>query len=64
MVVERRDFEPVTFDQARPGIEQQLFAQKMEQEYLVWIEKLREQVYIERKGVYAEATRLNDPVAR
>ncbi len=64
MVVERRDFEPVTFDQAKPALEQQLFAQKMEKEYLLWIDKLREQVYIERKGMYAEATRLNESVSR
>lgn len=63
MVVERRDFQPVTYEQAKPALEQQLFAQKMEKEYLLWIDKLREQVYIERKGVYAEATRLNDKSA-
>lgn len=57
-VVERRDFQPVTYEQAKPALEQQLFAQKMESEYVLWIEKLRDQVYIERKGIYAEATRV------
>jgi peptidyl-prolyl cis-trans isomerase SurA len=64
MVVERREFRPMTFEQARPELEQQIFGRKMEAEYVLWIEKLREQVYIERKGVYAEATRLGDRVTR
>ena len=64
MVVERREFHPVTYEQARPALEQQLFAQKMEKEYLLWIDKLREQVYIQRKGVYAEATRLTGSASR
>jgi peptidyl-prolyl cis-trans isomerase SurA len=64
MVVERREFRPMTFEQARPELEQQIFGRKMEAEYVLWIEKLRDQVYIERKGVYAEATRLGDRVTR
>jgi peptidyl-prolyl cis-trans isomerase SurA len=64
MVVERRDFEPLTFEQARPMLEQQLFQRKMEEEYSVWIEKLREQVYIQRKGIYAEATRVGNRASR
>ena len=55
-VVERREFRPVTYDQARPALEQHIFSQKMETEYLKWIEELRGQVYIERKGVYADAS--------
>ena len=64
MVVERRDVQPVTFEQARPSIEQALYGQKMEEEYNAWIEKLREQVYVERKGTYAEATRLRNRTPR
>ena len=60
MVVERREVSLVTLEQARPAIEQALFARKMEQEYQNWIEKMRGQVYVERKGTYAEATRLQD----
>jgi peptidyl-prolyl cis-trans isomerase SurA len=57
-VEERRDFRPITLEEAKPALEQALFQQKMEQEYVRWIDTLREQVYIERKGVYAEATRV------
>lgn len=60
MVVERRDFHPVTFEEAKPALEQALFQQKMEKEYTAWIDKLRTQVYIERRGVYAEANRVGD----
>jgi peptidyl-prolyl cis-trans isomerase SurA len=58
MLVERRSFERVTFEKAAPAIENQLFRQKMEVEYTAWTETLREQTYIERKGVFAEAERL------
>jgi hypothetical protein len=36
----------------------------MEQEYNAWIEQLREQVFVERKGTYAEATRLRNRTPR
>ena len=63
-VVERRQFHPVTFEEAKPALEQELFQQKMEQEYTAWIDKLRQQVYIERRGVYAEADRLGGTKTR
>jgi hypothetical protein len=36
----------------------------MDEEYGKWIEKVRKQVYVERKGIYAEATRLGASSAR
>ncbi len=57
-VVERRSFSPVTYDEAKDALRQQLFEEKMRQEYIVFIEKLREQTYIERKGFFADAARL------
>jgi len=58
MLTQRREFVPVTFEGIRPELENQLFRQKMAEEYTKWIDTLRRQTYIERKGVYAEATRL------
>jgi len=58
MMIEQRDFQPVTFEQAQPALEQKLLERKMEEEYVRWIAKLREQVFVERKGIYAEASRL------
>jgi peptidyl-prolyl cis-trans isomerase SurA len=59
-VVAHRQFRPVTFAEAAPALEEELFRQKMQQEYVAWIEGLRDQVYVERRGIYAEASRLRD----
>jgi peptidyl-prolyl cis-trans isomerase SurA len=58
MVVARRGFTPVRFDQAAPELYKEIFDQKTEEEYVRWIDKLRDQTYIQRKGVYAEVDRL------
>jgi parvulin-like peptidyl-prolyl isomerase len=52
---ERRRFEPLTYEQAKPRLYQELFEQQLGEEYTVFLEKLREQTYIERKGMYADA---------
>jgi peptidyl-prolyl cis-trans isomerase SurA len=59
-VVERREFHPVSFDEALPALEQELFQQKMQAEYMAWVERLRSEIYVERRGIYAEASRLRD----
>jgi len=51
-LVDRRKFEPMTFDRARPALERILFRQKMEEEYGEWVDTLRDQTYIERKGLF------------
>ncbi len=51
-LVERRDFQAVTFERAQTTLENAIFRQKMEVEYVRWIDTLREQTYIERKGVF------------
>jgi hypothetical protein len=60
-LVERRSFEPVTIEEATPSLQNELFRQKTEAEYVKWVEKLREQTYIERKGAYASAGSLIGP---
>ena len=57
-VVSRRDFQPITFEQAAPLLEQEIVQRKTEQAFVVWIAGIREQTYIERKGVFAETSRL------
>jgi peptidyl-prolyl cis-trans isomerase SurA len=54
-VVERRPYEPRAFEQVREQVYQRLFAEKMQREYLKFMDKLREQTYVERKGVFAQA---------
>jgi parvulin-like peptidyl-prolyl isomerase len=60
-LVERNRYEPVTFEQARPALEQALYSQKMETEYASWMEELREHTYIKRRGYFADAARF-DPI--
>jgi peptidyl-prolyl cis-trans isomerase SurA len=54
-LVERRVYEPVSFEQARDRLRQELFDERMEAEYRRFIDKIRAQTYVERKGVYAQA---------
>lgn len=57
-VVERRNFEPVTFQEAEPVLQRELMMQKTEAEYGEWVDRMRSQTYIELKGIYSEASRL------
>jgi peptidyl-prolyl cis-trans isomerase SurA len=59
-LVDRREFEPKTYDEVRNQLYDLLFAQKMQEEYLEFMEKLRKRTYIERKGIFADAARLGE----
>jgi peptidyl-prolyl cis-trans isomerase SurA len=54
-LVERRQWVPVTYEAAKPTLEEQAFAQKVEEEYRSWMNQLRENTYIERRGYFADA---------
>ncbi|HSJ98757.1 MAG TPA: SurA N-terminal domain-containing protein [Myxococcota bacterium] len=58
-LVERREVEPVSFEQAQERIRQSLFEQRFEQEFEAFLEKLRKQTYVERKGAFADAARID-----
>ena len=58
MLVDRRNYKPITFEDIQPKLEAELYEQKTGEEYALWVEKLRSQTYIERKGAFAETTRL------
>lgn len=58
LLVERREYKPLTYEEAAPQLKKELFEQKAQQEYHDFVEQLREKTYIERKGVYADAARL------
>ncbi len=67
-VVERRGFEPVSFEDAEQALWAEVYDQQLEIEYGKWIDELRGHTYIERKGIFAEAARLRveapeDPTA-
>ncbi len=54
-LVQRRKFLPKTFEQARESLRDELFQAKMATEYQTFVDTLREQTYIERKGMFADA---------
>jgi peptidyl-prolyl cis-trans isomerase SurA len=53
-VVDRRPYVMKGYDEVREQLHDRLFAERMQKEYLRFMDKLREQTYIERKGVFAE----------
>ena len=54
-LVERREFKPISFEQAKPRLREELFEQKMMTEYRDWMEEMRERTFIERRGYFADA---------
>jgi peptidyl-prolyl cis-trans isomerase SurA len=58
-LVDRREVQPVSFEQAQERIRQGLFEQKFEKEFEAFLEKLRKQTYVERKGAFADASRVD-----
>jgi peptidyl-prolyl cis-trans isomerase SurA len=58
-LVERREWIPVTFEAAKPMLEQQAFEVKVAEEYRKWMDQLRANSYIERRGYFADAARLS-----
>jgi len=53
LVVDRRDYQPVSYEQAQNQIHNQLFNEQMELEYTKFIEELRSDTYIERKDLFS-----------
>lgn len=58
-LVDRREVQPVTFEQAQDRIRQTLFEQKFERELEAFLQRLRKQTYVQRKGVFAETASLD-----
>ena len=58
-LVERRGFKPVSYEEAAPAISAEISRRKMDKEYLDWLETLRKQTFVSRKGLYAEGGRIN-----
>ena len=55
-LVGRRTFTPVSFEAAEPQLREELSRHEMEKEYMSWLETVRKQIYVSRKGIYAEAS--------
>jgi peptidyl-prolyl cis-trans isomerase SurA len=63
-VVDRRKFEPRTYDEVHDELYDALFAEKMQEQYVQFMNKLRDRTYIERKGLFAEASRLGETLPK
>jgi peptidyl-prolyl cis-trans isomerase SurA len=55
-LVERRSFDPVSFEDAQRTLEARIMRTKMEKAYSDWMETLRAQTYIERKGMFRQSS--------
>lgn len=58
-LVERRTIEPLSYEQAKPQLSELLMDQAFQEEYVKFIERLRKQTYVERKGAFGDASRLD-----
>jgi peptidyl-prolyl cis-trans isomerase SurA len=64
-LVERRDWKPVSFEEAKPALQAEVYERKLGAEYRKWMDELRERTFIERRGYFAEAAKLTRaPLAR
>jgi peptidyl-prolyl cis-trans isomerase SurA len=63
-VEERRAFVPLPFESAKARLSQRLFEERMAKQYAEFIEKLRAQTYIERKGMFADVGVNSPPPAQ
>jgi peptidyl-prolyl cis-trans isomerase SurA len=58
-LVERRAFEKVSYETAMPQLYTEIEQMMMESEFVVWMEELREHIFIQRYGYFADAARLD-----
>ncbi len=58
-VIDRREVRPMTFEEARPRLEAELFQTAFDRESQAFFDRMREKTYIERKDVFAETERLS-----
>jgi peptidyl-prolyl cis-trans isomerase SurA len=56
-LVERREFQPISYEQAKPMLQMEIFETKVAEEYRKWMDELREHTFIERRGYFADAAR-------
>ncbi len=54
-LVDKREFQPRSFEQAREVLRGRLFNERLALEYTKFIEELRSKTFIERKGMFADA---------
>jgi peptidyl-prolyl cis-trans isomerase SurA len=58
-LAERRKVEALSFEQAKPQLQELMMEQAFQEEYVRFVERLKKQTYVERKGAFADASRLD-----
>jgi peptidyl-prolyl cis-trans isomerase SurA len=53
-LVGRREVQPVSYEEAKEKVRMALFEEKFQKEYEAFLERLRKQTYVERKGAFAD----------
>ncbi len=54
-LVERREWKPVSYADIKDSLHMEIFDIKLRSEYSTWIEELRDNTFIERRGYFADA---------
>jgi len=62
-LVERRAFERISYEAARPQLFKEVQQMMMETEFASWMEELRKRTYIQRFGYFADAAKLDSAAA-
>jgi len=57
-LVERREYEPMSYEDVKDKLQMEVYEQHLEKEFRSWMEDLRKQTFIERKGHFADAAML------
>ena len=57
-LVERREFQPVSYEEARERLHIEIYERHVDEEFRNWLEEMRAQTFIERKGHFADAAML------
>jgi len=58
-LVERRKIEALSFEQAKPQLQELMMEQAFQEEYVRFVDRLKKQTYVERKGAFADTARLD-----
>jgi len=60
-LVERKTYEPITFEQAKDSLQQEVHQRKVMEQYREWMEDLRKRTFIERRGYFSQSASLAAP---
>jgi peptidyl-prolyl cis-trans isomerase SurA len=57
-LVERREFQPISYEEAKERLRMEIYERHVDREFRSWLEEMRSQTFIERKGHFADAAML------